>query len=189
MTERMPRSVKPFVKKFWNYSNHPLSLGVSDFCSFDENGTSTANANFPFAVILSPCTWNDASTKEESNDVNAFDKFLDESLAIPSGTALFDIFACPCPEAVPDPTKLQRIGRITSTSETILSSPQDGLFFRHQRKEEDYELRPEWKTHLKTKCVLDDGSTGTVSALAGWELFEGHISKGTFLDFEKLAVA
>jgi len=160
MTERMPRARKPFVRKFSQYSKHPLSLGVSDFCAFDEKGKAVQNPNFPFAVILSPCHQTSASTEAESTLKDAFDVFLDDALEIPAGTVLFDVFACPHPAAVSDPTMLQRVGRIVTTSQVVHSSPHDGLFFRHQRKEEDYELRPGWKRHLKTRCVLEDGSGG-----------------------------
>lgn len=185
----MPRALKPFVKKFWQYSQHPLSLGVSDVCAYDQSGQSVDTPNFPFAIILSPCRHGQvtttANTKQGEFTKDAFDAFIDDALEIPVGTVLFDVFACPHPALVSDPTSLQRIGKITTTSETIPSSPHDGLFFRHQRKEEDYELRPQWKQHLKEKCTLQDGSVGTVEHLAGWELFEEHIAKGTYVDFEK----
>jgi hypothetical protein len=60
-------------------------------------------------------------------------------------------------------------------------------YYKGERKEEDYELRPEWKIQLKTKCILDYGSSGTVDTLAGWELVQ--IPEGTFVDFEKLEPA
>lgn len=108
------------------------------------------------------------------------------SIAYAEGTVLYDLFACRNPESVPFPNLLERIGTISTTSNMVPSGPNDCLFFRHQRKEEDYELRPEWKESIKVQIALDGGKTvGTAARLAGWELFEEHIAKGTYQDFEK----
>lgn len=200
MTERMPRTLKPFVRKFWQYSDTPLSLGVSDFCAHNQEGNAVSKEDiqFPFALILRPRyvdvdpgvmadDTTGSSQNEEDDGKDSFDYFLDGVLAIPEGTVLFDVFACPTPALAMDPSKLQRIGRIISTSRMIPSNPDDRLFFRHQRKEEDLQLRPEWKEQLKTKCAIQDGrrtSKGTVATLAGCELFEAHIEQGDYYDFE-----
>lgn len=136
MTERMPRVVKPFVRKFWQYSDYPLSLGVSEFCSFDAAGEETPrqSLNFPFAVILKPCISTNDLISKHSNATgtsphdaeSAFDNFLDHALNIPENTVLFEMFACADPHDVPDASKLQRIGRLVTTSSTILSYPNDG---------------------------------------------------------------
>ena len=209
LTERMPKPLKPFVRKFWTYSDYPLSLGVSEFCSADDEGRRAVAAageedqggdiNFPFTVIIRPvasCRGEEGGSDRSaapspspssasSSSTSQFDAFLTDMESIPPGTALFDLYACPDPESVPDPSRLERIGRITSTSNMIPSHPDDGLFFRHQRKEEDYALRPEWRDDVRRECTPDGGKTrGTVAALAGWELFEGHIAKGGYVDFE-----
>uniref|UniRef100_A0A7S4JE02 Uncharacterized protein n=1 Tax=Odontella aurita TaxID=265563 RepID=A0A7S4JE02_9STRA len=206
LTERVAPPLKPLVKKFWSYSDYPLSLGVSDFCSSDVEGTAVttkggeAGARFPFCLVIHPVKRprderfggadesgaSAVSPGKHKLDELEFDSFLDDADSAPEGTILFDLFACPDPASVPDPTKLQRIGRVVSTSEMVQSRPDDGLFFRHQRKEEDYDLRPKWRDDVKRKCTPDGGRTvGTVAKLAGWELFEGHISTGKFLDFER----
>ena len=218
MTEQMPRAVRPFVRKFWSYSDYPLSLGVSDFCRVQRGGSSSCSSagdkdndedcNFPFCVIWKPVYKPDApvngpadSSATEDNatapptpqspnvDASSFDSFVDTALHnIPPGTKLYDIYACPDPYAVPDPSRLQRIGRLTTTSRMIPSTPNDGLFFRHQVKEDDYALRPTWPRALK--ATVQVGSTkGTVGKMAGWKLFEQHIAKGQYVDFEKAAAA
>lgn len=185
MTEQMPRAIKPFVRKFWQYSDYPLSLGVSDFCEFDEEGVAHSETVFPFAVILRPRVKLETHENREADD-DSFDTFLERTLAIPEGTHLFDIFTCEDPNHVSDPMKLQRIGTITTSSPFIRSSPRDGIFFRHQKKEEDYDLKPEWKQALQNEVSIDDGRTkGTIGKLAGWKLFEQQIAKGVFQDFEK----
>ena len=206
MTEKMPRAIKPFVRKFWQYSDYPLSLGVSEFCS---NGTTNGqvndddeSVNFPFAVILKPCInmessifaasttdkdVDDTTTTITTSATTAFDQFVHKALQIPAGTVLYDVYACPDPSAAADPSRLQRIGRLQTTSPMIPSTPHDGLFFRHQKKEDDYRLRPTWPDALRnTTITMDSGKTkGTVGSLAGWKLFEQHIAEGIYVDFEK----
>ena len=195
MTEQMPRAMKPFVRKFWTYSDYPLSLGVSDFCghSSDGNTVTDADLSFPFAIVLRPCrdvsrTAANEHTRSHCDDTfeNCFDEFLDNAHHIPCGTVLYDLFACPEPRDVPDSSKLQRIGRIATSSAMIQSSARDGLFFRHQRKEEDYALRPEWRHALSAEVTINQGQTqGTIGQLAGWKLFEQHIEEGLYVDFEQ----
>jgi len=261
MTERMPMAVKPFVRKFWQYSNYPLSLGVSDFCKPISDGTAEESKelpdlNFPFALIIKPrihmteCDGDaeqvdddggsddgEETTKEkcgglrldddnavDSNDVSAetgsgggsswsrlkkftsfpsfgsspasntaeekgsFDFFLDFCLnEIPVETHLYDVYACPTPQAVLDPSQLQRIGRIVTKSTFMKSSPDDGLFFKHQAKEEDYELRPDWPETLQQPVTSLDGGKvkGTIGTLVGWKLFQQQIDKKQFIDFEQ----
>ena len=266
MTERMPVAVKPFVRKFWEYSDWPLSLGVSDFCrpvvttndpNEDEGeldktaATSMAKdddtvVNFPFAVIVKPCiqtqsqksdneeqdvdsgdeqeeanktgannnstattniqsqqsrwsrwssslsslasqrTNSNISSDDEPAKPTSFDSFLDFCLnQIPPETHLYDVYACPTPMAVSDASQLQRIGRIVTTTSFMQSPADDGLFFKHQAKEEDYQLRPNWPEALQTQVSLDDGKVkGTIGTLAGWKLFEQLIAQNQFVDFE-----
>lgn len=47
MTERVPGLLKPFIRKFYSYSENPLSLGVSDFCAQDGMDSESTN-NFPY---------------------------------------------------------------------------------------------------------------------------------------------
>lgn len=187
MTEQMPKIVKPFVKKFWTYSNHPLSLGVSDFCRYDCHGNETNDPHFPFAIVLRPRhAHRDGTLSSGASYEDSFDGFLDQALHIPTGTVLYDVFACPTPSDVPDASKLQRIGTVTTTSEFKASNGDDGLFFRHQRKEDDYQLRPHWPRELSAQVMVGE-TTGTIGTLAGWKLFEQHLAEERFVDCEKVA--
>jgi hypothetical protein len=208
MTEKMPSVALPFVRKFWRYSDYPLSLGVSDFAAFDQIGNDHRgdNHNFPFAVTLKPVldrsnieglqeTAAAATTATAENaqktrrSFATFDSFIDEVTNIPAGTVLFDIYASPDPDSVRDPTRIQRIGRVVTTSDMIQSAPNDGIFFRHQIKEEDFALRPKWKKGISRKISMDEGKTkGTVGKLAGWRLFEEDIADEKYVDFGKQTV-
>ena len=215
LTGRMNLALKPLLKSFWKYSDHPLSLGLSDYCSFDVNGNAAAEGiHFPFVLILKPalegvragsavdgsasagaCHYESTNSKatkkchtEKTNENDKqlpFDAFLDQMERIEPGTILFDLFCCPEPGAVPDPSRLQRIGRIVSTSEMLPSQPDDNIFFRHQRREEDFALRPGWREDTKrVKCSVGK-EKGSIAKLAGWELFEEQIASGQYVDFEE----
>ena len=184
MTERVPIAMKPFIRKFYSYSENPLSLGVSDFCRNDGDGGMIC---FPYVVMLHPVyipEQHQDSTREDAD----FDHFLEDVTEIPIGSTLFDIFVCPEPSSALDGSKIQRIGKIITTSDIIKSSPEDGLFFRHQRKEEDFDLCPEWKNQVKAKCSPDNGKTvGTIDKLVGATILENLIKEGNFIDFESEA--
>ena len=180
-----------------------MSLGVSDFCSHDEEGqspedpsenssggeeTNSSNVNFPYVVILFPVYQSGYTSKEK--EVGSFDSFLNDLMSIPIGSALFDIFACPDPQSSLDASRMERIGQIITTSEMISSSPDDGIFFRHQKKEEDFDLRPEWRKQVKAKCSPDGGKTvGTIDRLAGWRIFEGLIRQKKYAKLAVLLMA
>jgi hypothetical protein len=206
MTEQMPTMIRPLVRKFWTYSDYPLSLGLSDFCyhAYDGSIPEPQDWNFPYALLFRPNTVlqqqhahaalppQATGTATTSSADAAFDGFLDQVLHIEPGTVLFDVYACPDPMSVADPTSpqqvLQRIGRITTTTRMLPSGPADGMFFRHQLKEDDYTLRPGWKQALKQKVTMNQGqTTGTLGTLVGWKLFEQQIQQGRFVDFEQLS--
>jgi len=195
VSERVARSLKPLIRKFYDYSDNPLSLGVSDFCSHGQYGNTAPltscpdEIQFPYIVLLYPVYKAEKATNNNSAESKEpFDLFLSDLLCIPKGSTLYSIFACPNPSSVLDATKLQRIGKIVSTSEMITSGPDDGIFFRHQKKEEDFALRPEWKEEGKAQCSPDGGKTkGSITKLAGWKILETQIKKGTYMDYEKIA--
>jgi hypothetical protein len=195
LTSRMTPTLKPILRIFKRYSDHPLALGLSDFCCHSLPGeVSKEEVNFPFCLTLQPCvdkfrnnrstSTSDGITAGKLSPKEAHDTFLDDLRSIPPQATIYDVYASPDPKSVADPSKLQRIGRIVTTSEMIDSPNDDGLFFRHQNKDEDFLLRPEWKVELNTTVTMKDGSTGTSQSLAGWELFEEQIATGTYRDYE-----
>lgn len=197
LTSRMAPTLTPILRIFKRYSDHPLALGLSNCCSCSAgNGEACDGVNFPYCLTLQPCidkfggrSGNGGQkavpgTPRYQATKDGDDAFLDDLRSIPPQSIIYNVFASPDPVSVTDPSKLQRIGRIVTTSEMIDSHDDDGLFFRHQNKDEDFLLRPEWKSDLKTKVTMKDGSKGTSQSLAGWELFEEQIESGTYRDFE-----
>lgn len=175
MTEQMPRIIRPLVQKFWEYSDYPLSLGVSDFCREE-----TSSLVFPFCVVWKPVHHYEIPDDNDDETTSSFDAFLEAAQQIPVGTVLYDVYCCPTPHAVGH--QLQRIGRISLTTQFRISQS-DGLLFRHQKKEDDYSICPHWKTALAEPCAIGE-TRGTVGVLAGWKLFEQQISRGQYQDLE-----
>ncbi len=190
MTERVPGLLKPFIRKFYSYSENPLSLGVSDFCALDQHGESEDSNwknHFPYVVMLMPVYKGiePLSVDHDDDNYEDFDNYIDDLLKVPSGSVLFDVYACPTPTCALNARKIQRIGRIVSTSEMILSTPNDGLFFRHQKREDDYILKPEWREQVKATCSPDNGKTvGTIDRLVGATILESLVKANQFVNFE-----
>jgi len=111
---------------------------------------------------------------------------IDDLVAdVPAGTVLYDLFACESPAAAAKPEFLERIGRVVTLSPFQASGPNEEIFFKHQAKEEDFKLRPEWLAQLSTPCQVKGGASGPVGMHAGHALFERAIGAGTYRDYEK----
>ena len=54
--------------------------------------------------------------------------------------------------------------------------------FRHQAKEDDYALRPQWADDLKKPVVAHDGGKGTTGKNVGSKFFDSLIDAGRVLD-------
>lgn len=195
MTEQMPRAVRPLVQKFWEYSDFPLSLGVSDVCSQpvtenDDEGESNNNSNnvvFPFAVVLYPheslrTTAADSAATTDTATTDAWTVCVRDVVpTIAADTLLYDVFVCPDPAR----GRLQRIGVVRTTSTFCPCNTSGQLFFRHQLKEDDYAMQPHWRVAIRETTVsMNDGKTqGTMGTLAGWKLFEQQIERHDYDDF------
>jgi len=162
LTERVPLPLRSVLDTFKKYSDFPVSLGLSDFARFDEDGREAESPRFPWAIVLRPaagqCPVQVAGQHDEPN------LFVEQLLSLQVGTVVYEMFACPSPAEVSLPEKMQRLGVIRTLSPVVKSGPTCPLFFKHQAKEEDYDIRPQWK-----ESVTD------VHRNAGWELFEGHL--------------
>jgi hypothetical protein len=126
---------------FTKYSAYPTQLGVSDFAGAQSDGTVVADKRFPWCIAL--CT--------PKEDLSLQSKCFVEIEQVQPDTILYDIYAVPSPGAaahIESAVSLLKIGRIRTTSAMLRSGPEDGLFFKHQKKEEDYESMPEWLHEL-----------------------------------------
>jgi len=129
--------------------------------------------------------------------------FIEQILALGENTVLYDIFAVPSPAAAlvggsqqqrggggggdaarnrrqTDAAQfsLIRVGRVSNTTRFVRSVRDQQLFFKHQRKEEDYDLKPEWFGQVRPEHQL-----------YGSKEFERRINQGLFQDLESFSNA
>ena len=97
----------------------------------------------------------------------------------------FIVKQCSFVQAAADPARMERIGRVVTLSLCEASGPNEEIFFKHQAKEEDFMLRPDWLTQLDTPCQIKGGASGPVGKHAGHALFERAIGTGRYRDYEK----
>eukprot|EP00439_Symbiodinium_sp_Y106_P085558 s254_g28.t4 len=136
----------------------PFSTGLSAFAALGQDGRETRGGlngevvDCPWVLIMRPVMGNMTMVRNPwEPDVPDLPKSLQHMLHLPAGTTLYEVYACPSPGAAFESGWLQLIGRIISASKFIPEPASESLHqlrFRHQRKEEDYVLRPEWLQEL-----------------------------------------
>lgn len=134
--------------KFADVSDPAEAVGLSDIAAYNVDGTKVKAPVFPAEIILMP----NEDLKERFAGAPATQEDLDAQFqSVPVNTALYTVHA----RATPTASETQHIGTMRITS-TLMSTSfgDDNLFFRHQRLDEDLELRPEWK---KTRRGLRKG--------------------------------
>jgi hypothetical protein len=97
------------------------------------------------------------------------DKLTPEQLigkldSIAAGVTLFDVYTHSSPTAKKQ-GKREKLGTLTTTSQCEQSAYGDTtLFFRHQRMEEDFALRPEW-----ISSATGDGCKASNKPISNWQ--------------------
>jgi len=135
----------PAIQKFKQASQCPFQVGLSDVCSYTFEGAKVERPVFPFKVAFrSPVIQIPRSPMTEADLLNHFRR-------IPVGTRLYDVYAFSTPrDAAANRSIL--LGTVVTTSECVSSKYGDtSLFFRHQRVEDDWKLRPEWLREIDPK--------------------------------------
>jgi len=157
-----PQSVpqKLLGRKFAQTSSPPELVGLSDIATYRRNGEKVDSDSsrgkedgeveekeskvvFPFELIVKP---NEQLRKQYAKSAPT-EEALEEALtSIPEGTIIYTLYG----RAEPNDEDLILIGTFQLTSRLLYSKFSDnGLFFRHQRIEEDMELRPEWNDAIE----------------------------------------
>ena len=144
------------LQKFQQASGCVDMVGLSDACSYGQDGVKVETPVFPFEVIFEPSgAIHFPDQKKSSDDI------LRELASIPAGTKLLDVYAFASPDSAKSGKSL-KIGAISTTSACVRSLFGDNeLFFRHQRMEEDFALAPEWLAQMEkfgdTTCHASTG--------------------------------
>lgn len=143
LSEKSPMYLSWVMSIFRKYSKYPMQLGISDFAKITSDGNEEDDVKFPWILTLVP--------SPESVYVNSLS--FDKLESIPVGSVLYDIFGCSSPLAALDSSGagFQKLGRVITTSPVIPVDSTCNLFFKHQKKEEDYELNPHWESQLNSK--------------------------------------
>jgi hypothetical protein len=154
-------------RKFWQASFCPLQVGVSDLAAFDQEGARVSEPRAPYSLRLSPS----ASVRGRVlMDCNDYAGTLERFQSIDAGTTLFDVHACMSPSSCSGDGDGVRVGSVVLSQRFTTSRFGDeSLFFRHQWKERDFELRPDWLhgLDLKRECGMSCASAEPPSAKDG----------------------
>jgi len=141
-----------FSKKLlaWSFekASKPANMvGLSEIASYTNDGSEETNPNFPFEIILVP----NKELRMKHSDMKKTNEELQRVLeSIPIGTKIYEVYGRASPTADREP-----IGEMVITSQMVYSEFGDrDLFFRHQRMEDDFELRPEWRSALPSRRSL-----------------------------------
>jgi len=132
------------LNKFQQASGCIDMVGLSDACTYDQNGHKISDPVFPFLVEFEPTGKVRFSDQKKSNA-----DMLQELSSIRRGTDILEAFAYESPRDKARGHKI-RLGTVTTSSECVQSLFGDlDLFFRHQRMEEDFALRPDWIQQMR----------------------------------------
>lgn len=133
-------------------------VGLSDFAKYSQDGKKTT-PKFPYKLFFIPTAEVQTSTRVKTQE-----DILAEFASIPVGTTLHHVYACDEATAfeAEDPGTLEKhcgansyVGSIKLSSKCSTSDYGDQKFhIRHQRIEDDWELRPDFKG--KEACGRSD---------------------------------
>ena len=113
-------------------------LQYNYFYRYDQDGNEENQINFPYKISLKP-TGEVRFRKEPSNNLDLLQQFVDK---ISAGTELYSFITFENPNDM-NGTELGKLVVVDGCYPSKYGD--EKLFFRHQRIEEDIELKPEWK--------------------------------------------
>jgi len=165
--------------KFARTSSPPELTGLSDIATYHRNGKKVGSGDkgsareeeafeetetkivFPFELIVKP----NEQLRRQYAKADPTNEALDAALtSIPEGTIMYTLYG----RSEPKDKDLILIGTLQLTSRLIYSKFSDnGLFFRHQRIEEDLKIHPEWIDAIKDKLQNNGGSSLRGRSLLG----------------------
>eukprot|EP00927_Polykrikos_kofoidii_P057612 TRINITY_DN5176_c0_g3_i1.p1 TRINITY_DN5176_c0_g3~~TRINITY_DN5176_c0_g3_i1.p1 ORF type:complete len:441 (-),score=56.18 TRINITY_DN5176_c0_g3_i1:150-1472(-) len=134
-----PAKALQMTGKFQQASGCINQVGLSDVCRYSQNGTASV-AVFPYEIQFDPADVHFPS----SNAKVSPEKLMQQLASIDAGRHIFDVYTYDSPGAKKQGRR-EKFGTMTTTSKCVQSLFGDGqLFFRHQRMEEDFAVKPEW---------------------------------------------
>jgi hypothetical protein len=154
-----PQEALVKLNKFQQASGCINMVGLSDACTYDQDGHKVAHPEFPFEITWEPTGQVHFQDQKKSNN-----DLMKELSSIPAGTDVLEVYAYASPNDKKQGRSI-RLGTVTTSSSCHQSLFGDlNLFFRHQRMEEDFALRPDW-----IQQVDDPGCEATTGPVSQWQ--------------------
>lgn len=134
-------ALAPVFAKFGEATtSYGTANGLSNMARYTQDGQEEQQIVFPFEIRFEPTAEAQVSADEATS-------YLDHVAMIPSGATLFKVYALDAPRELGGSEHL--IGNIVMRSSGTRSTWGDKkMFFRHQRKEDDFAFRPEWEPYF-----------------------------------------
>jgi len=138
-------------KKFETASNWPTMVALSNWAQFDQDGNEVTPV-YPYRLVFHPST--DIHNMFADNDNSSL---ISKLAQIDANVLLYEVYAVAAPP-FGTPTK---IGELYTTDQFTSSAFGDrGLFFEHQRMDDDLEATPDWvagaQQELATQGATDN---------------------------------
>lgn len=150
------------LNKFQQASGCITSVGLSDLCTYTQAGEKTEKPEFPFEIMFYPTGKVNTPNRTVTNA-----ELLQALSAIPEGSELFDVYTFASPKEKLAGNKVL-LGKLTTVSPCHASLFGDEqLFFRHQRMEEDFALRPQWIDEMK--ALNDTACAASAGPISKWQ--------------------
>jgi hypothetical protein len=133
--------------KFATATDHIQQVGLSDFAMFDQSGAKVSKLAFPFALEFeaSADVSNMFPTALPGTDPLVYSSQLE---TVPSGSSLYQVFAWDQPSQAGGKRSL--IGELVLDGSMTKSKWGDeGLFFRHQKMDDDIKIYPQWEQYTR----------------------------------------
>lgn len=133
-----PAKALQMTGKFQQASGCINQVGLSDVCKYAQDGTEVGTPVFPYEIQFEPAGMSFNTEKMSPEEL------MRQLSSIPAGTPIFHVYTYSSPLAAKQ-GKREKFGTLTISSQCVQSLYGDNkLFFRHQRMEEDFALKPEW---------------------------------------------
>ena len=136
------------AKRFCQVGTCNTKVGISNLCTFDQNGIEQYPVNVPFKISLEPT----GKIVFDKREPKSMEEFMAQFSAIPVGSRLYNLKA----HLHPEDKRGITLGALVNTDQCVTSLYGDEkLFFRHQYIEDDIKVHPEWTDAYHKDCFCN----------------------------------
>jgi len=159
-----PPQALALLQKFNQASGCQSMTGLSDMCSYEQDGTFVRAPKFPYEWRLDAVDPMQFSFDYSARDLDA--EMLRALTSIPKGTHLYNVVAKESPTA-----QWKTLGQVVTRSVSVTSQFGDTqMSFRHQRMEEDFSWHPEWVPLAdQPLCTESVDRNGNLRPVTDWQ--------------------